>query len=120
MKKDHPLMRLRNTVAAAVAAFALVLSAPGPALAADGEFRYTYLGEDGVARVGLLTDPESRQCVNLPEAESDEPAPAYAPKNRTTATATVFTDVDCDGDYYSLRPGGSASDRLKLRSVVFS
>ncbi|TWE15496.1 hypothetical protein [Kitasatospora atroaurantiaca] len=113
-------MRLRNTVAAAVAAFALVLSAPGPALAADGEFTYTYLDEDGTARVGLLIDPESRECVNLPEADSDELPSAYAPKNRTGATATVFTAIDCDGDYYSLRPGGGASDRLKLRSVVFS
>ncbi|MET7615452.1 hypothetical protein [Streptomyces sp. NPDC005408] len=51
----------------------------------------------------------------------DEVPPAQAPKNRTDATATVFLDAYCDGGvYYTLRPGGGAGDRLKLRSVVFS
>ncbi|MFF7098156.1 hypothetical protein ACFY9A_38115 [Streptomyces rubradiris] len=44
-----------------------------------------------------------------------------APKNLTDSTATVFLDADCEGDtYYTLRPGAGASDRLLLRSVVFS
>ncbi|KMS66776.1 hypothetical protein ACZ91_67850 [Streptomyces regensis] len=44
-----------------------------------------------------------------------------APKNRTDATATAFLNTDCQGDtYYTLPPGTGASDRLLLRSVVFS
>ncbi len=113
-------MRLRNSVAAAVGAFALVLTLPTSAQAAGG--RFTYISHDGGnSQERVLFDPPSGVCSTLPGAEDPEGPPADSPRNDTDATATVFTGTDCDGDYFSLRPfGGHASDRLKLRSVVFS
>ncbi|MEV7107624.1 hypothetical protein [Streptomyces atroolivaceus] len=114
-------MRLRHHAVAALGALALVVTLPTSASAATGQFRYTYETGEGYEAVGFLNNPRSGQCINLPGAGSDELPPAYAPKNVTDATATVFLNADCDGDvYYTLRPGGGASERLKLRSVVFS
>jgi hypothetical protein len=90
-------------------------------MAAAGEFRYTYQDADGYEQPGLLFYPPSGECINLPGAGSDELAPAYTPKNGTRSTATVFPDADCAGGVSStLRPGGGASGRLLVRSVVFS
>ncbi|MFI6501468.1 hypothetical protein [Nonomuraea typhae] len=93
-----------------------------PASAAVGEFQYTYVGLDGSPRIGLIDDPESRECITLPEvADPGASQPAHSPRNRTTSTAVVFTEPDCEGDYFPLRPlTGRGSERLKLRSVVFS
>ncbi|MFD4033653.1 hypothetical protein ACFWVP_24875 [Streptomyces sp. NPDC058637] len=114
-------MRLRHTVVAALGALALVVTLPTSASAASGQFRYTYETDEGYEAVGFLNGPQSGACVNLPGAGSDELPPAYAPKNLTDASATVFLSADCEGDiYYTLRPGGGASDRLEVRSVVFS
>ncbi|WP_404870350.1 hypothetical protein ACI1MP_33860 [Kitasatospora griseola] len=114
-------MHLRHTAAAAVASPALLFATPCPAAAAVGEFRYTYYDDFGNRAPGVLVDPDSRDCHTLPEvADPHTTEPAFAPQNLTSATATMFTGPDCDGDYYSLRPGGRASDRLKLRSVIFS
>lgn len=112
---------LRRSIAAAAAALALVVTLPHSANAATGEFRYTYYDDFGNRSAGVLVDPDSRDCITLPEvADPDTTEPAFAPQNFTDSTVTMFTDADCQGDYYSLRPGGKASDRLKLRSVVFS
>lgn len=114
-------LRLRQTAAAAAASLALLLTLPGSAHAAVGEFRYTYYDDLGNRTAGVLVDPDSRTCVTLPEvADPDTTEPAFAPQNLTGSTVTMFTGPDCDGDYYSLRPGGKASDRLKLRSALFS
>jgi hypothetical protein len=113
-------MRFRTTVAAAVGALALIVSVPGSASAAVGEFTYVYTDMHGSPQTGTLTHPKSRECITLVEAAGEYVPPAHSPRNRTNATATVFTGRDCDGDHYSLRPGGSAGPRLKLRSVVFS
>ncbi len=114
-------LRLRQAAAAAAASLALLLTLPGSAHAAVGEFRYTYLDDFGNRTAGVLVDPDSRTCVTLPEvADPDTTEPAFAPQNLTGSTVTMFTGPDCDGDYYSLRPGGRASDRLKLRSALFS
>ncbi|MFF7455514.1 hypothetical protein [Kitasatospora sp. NPDC008115] len=108
-------MRLRNALLAATSAIALVLAVPVSANAAGGEFRYKY----GADFTGALIDPESRTCIDLPEATDAEPA--FAPSNRTRSTATVFLDSGCAGETsYLLRPGGRAGDRLLVRSVVFS
>ncbi|MEU0282896.1 hypothetical protein [Streptomyces sp. NPDC006195] len=114
-------MRLRTTLAAAAAAgaLALLVSVPGSASAADGEFTYVYTDIAGKPRVGGVVDPGNWVCVTLPEAAGEYVPPAHTPRNHTTATAVVFTGPDCDGDAYTLRPGGSASERLTLRSVVF-
>ncbi|MFJ9026986.1 hypothetical protein ACIRQP_00385 [Streptomyces sp. NPDC102274] len=112
-------MRLRTTLAAAVGALALLVSVPGSASAAEGEFTYVYTDIAGKPRVGGLVDPESSVCITIPEAAGEYVPPAHTPRNHTTATAFVFTGPDCDGDAYTLRPGGSASERLKLRSVIF-
>ncbi|MFB6440933.1 hypothetical protein ACFCVY_29840 [Streptomyces sp. NPDC056411] len=117
-------MRLRRTTAVtatAVGALALALALPAaPAGAATGPFTYVYQ-DSGGPHVGLLSDPPSRECLTLPEVAPEFIPPAHSPRNYTDSTATVFTGSDCTGEYFTLRPhGGHASERLKLRSVVFS
>ncbi|WP_225846002.1 hypothetical protein [Streptomyces sp. HPF1205] len=115
-------MRFRHTAVAAACALAAVLVLPGSARAADGTFSYSWTGLDGTPHTSALTDPPSHVCLTLPEvADPSASGPADTPRNDTGATATVFTDPDCQGAYFTLRPdGGHASARLKLRSVVFS
>ncbi|WP_405532148.1 hypothetical protein OG592_31295 [Streptomyces avidinii] len=115
-------MRLRNAAVAAFGAFTLLLTVPTSASAATGEFRYTYIGLDGSPQVGVIENPVGRECFTLPEVQDPgASAPAHSPRNRTDATATVFTGPDCEGDYFTLRPfTGRGSERLELRSVVFS
>ncbi|MEV4947482.1 hypothetical protein [Streptomyces sp. NPDC053755] len=114
-------MRLRHTLASACGALALTAVLATPAHAATGDFGYRYLGLNGDARTITLHDPESDVCITLPEAaDHDASAPAFAPHNDTDAFALVFTEPDCTGDAWTLRPHGNpATDRLKLRSVVF-
>ncbi|MEV0116936.1 hypothetical protein AB0H77_27470 [Streptomyces sp. NPDC050844] len=114
-------MRLRHTLAAAAGAALLLLTAPGAAHAAEGDFRYTFINSAGEEGQATLHDPASGECITLPEAavEYTQP-PAHAPKNRTDSYAIVFTNADCTGDDFTLRPHtGGAGERLKLRSVVF-
>lgn len=117
-------MRLRTLSVASAAAccgFALLFAATPPASAATGDFIYAYPDPYSGPQLSSLTDPPSRVCITLPEVAEPWTAPAHSPANYTDSTATVFTDADCEGDYFSLRPqGGHASERLKLRSVVFS
>ncbi|MDT0615841.1 hypothetical protein [Streptomyces lancefieldiae] len=117
-------MSLRSIAAAAGAtagALVLLIAVPGPASAATGQFRYSYTTAEGYEAVGFLNNPASGECINLPAPGSTPGSPSRAPQNRTDATATVFLEADCDGDtYYSLPPGTGASDRLLVRSVVFS
>ncbi|MFF7813389.1 hypothetical protein ACF1E9_12865 [Streptomyces roseolus] len=114
-------MRLRSTLASAAGAALLLLTAPGSASAAEGQFRYTYRTADGYEAVGFLNNPQSGTCIDIQGPGSEPGSPAYAPKNRTDATAVVFLEANCQGDaFYALRPGGGASDRLLVRSVVFS
>lgn len=113
-------MRSHSALAAA-GALMLVLAVPGSAWAATGQFRYSYQTADGYDAVGFINNPPSRTCIDIQGAGSDGTSAAYAPKNLTDATATVFLERGCAGDvYYSLRPGAGASDRLLVRSVVFS
>lgn len=108
-------------VGAACSAFVLLLAAPGAASAATGQFRYTYTTAEGYEAVGFLNNPASGECINLPAPGATPGTASRAPQNRTDATATVFLDADCEGDtYYTLAPGAGASERLLLRSVVFS
>ncbi|MFD8413429.1 MULTISPECIES: hypothetical protein [unclassified Streptomyces] len=114
-------MRLRNAAAAAFGALTLVLTIPTSAVAATGQFTYVYSGLDGRPRVGVLENPVSRECFTLPEvADPGSSSPAHSPRNRTDSTATVFTEPECRGDLFTLRPyTGYGSERLKLRSVFF-
>ncbi|MFF4415763.1 hypothetical protein ACFYY8_24815 [Streptosporangium sp. NPDC001559] len=114
-------MRLHSAVAAAAGALMLVLAVPGSASAAVGQFRYSYKTADGYDAVGFINNPESRKCIDIQGAGSDGTSASYAPKNLTDSTATVFLEAGCTGDaFYSLRPGAGASERLLVRSVVFS
>jgi hypothetical protein len=114
-------MRLRSTLAAALGAATLVLALPASAQAAEGHFSYVFHDWSGGSRIGVLDAPPSRECITLPETVDPYAPPADSPRNDTDATAVVFSGVDCTGDSYSLRPfGGHASERLKLRSVLFS
>ncbi|MEU3826761.1 hypothetical protein GT045_00890 [Streptomyces sp. SID486] len=114
-------MRLRNAAVAAFGALALTVAVPASASAASGEFQYTYTGLDGSPRSAILEDPDSGECVTLPEvADPGASSPAHSPRNRTDEYALVFTEPDCTGDSFTLRPHtGYGSERLKLRSVVF-
>ncbi|MGH3310226.1 MAG: hypothetical protein ACRDP3_06530 [Streptomyces sp.] len=114
-------MPLRHVLGAAAGALVLAISLPGSASAAQGEFTYVYNDSSGTPQAGQLTDPPSGVCLTLPEVASDWTTPAHTPRNFTGSTATVFAGTDCSGPYFSLRPHvGHASERLKVRSVVFS
>ncbi|MFD4925781.1 hypothetical protein ACFWNE_31345 [Streptomyces goshikiensis] len=114
-------MRVRNTLAAALGALLLSAALPAsPAAAAIGDFQYTYVGLNGVHLQAELNNPDSGQCINIPETIGSA-LPALAPRNYTTAPATVFLDADCDGDVYrTLAPGQRLGNGLRLRSVIFS
>ncbi|MEU3074847.1 hypothetical protein [Streptomyces laurentii] len=114
-------MRLRYTATAACGALALTAVLAAPAFAAEGDFGYRFVGPNGKPQSAVLHDPDSGVCVTLPEvADPGASEPAFAPHNGTDAWALVFTGPDCSGDSWKLRPHGRpASDRLKLRSVVF-
>lgn len=115
-------MRLRSVLALALGSGALVLAAPAVASAATGTFSYQYTDSDGFRLENVLFDPPSRACITLQEAaDPADTAPADSPRNRTDAVATAFTGPDCTGDQFSMRPfTGYGSERLKLRSVLFS
>ncbi|MFJ9942400.1 hypothetical protein [Streptomyces erythrochromogenes] len=70
----------------------------------------------------MIEDPVGEGRITLPEvADPGAGAPAHSPRNRSDATAMVFTEPDCEGDHVTLRPRtGYGSERLGLRSVVFS
>ncbi|MGW4651056.1 hypothetical protein [Kitasatospora sp. NPDC004289] len=108
-------MQFRRTVVAALGALTLLIAVPTSAHGATGEFLYK-------VHQGLpsgLTDPTSGVCINAPGATEDEAA--YSPQNFTTSTATVFLELDCDGDtYFTMAPGKKLGKRLHFRSVVFS
>ncbi|MFE3288341.1 hypothetical protein ACFXJJ_35290, partial [Streptomyces sp. NPDC059233] len=112
----------RRASVAALGAFTLLLAVPQSASATLGEFQYSYVGVDGKSHIRVLLDPESRECITLDEvADPAASEPAHSPRNRTTSTATVFTEPNCEGDFFSLRPlVGRGTEALKLRSVVFS
>jgi hypothetical protein len=115
-------MRLRSVLITALGGGVLVLAAPGLAGAATGDFSYRFLDGYGIRQESTLESPPSRECITLPEvADEYGTMPADSPRNRTDATAVAFTKPDCVGDYFVLRPlTGYGSERLKLRSVLFS
>ncbi|MFI6639257.1 hypothetical protein [Streptomyces sp. NPDC050504] len=112
-------MRLRHTVAAALGALALVVTLPTSASAATGDFSYKFVGLDGSPQSATVHDPAGPGCVTIPEvADPGSSSPAFAPHNDTDSWVIVFTEPDCTGDSWTLRPHGRpASDRLLLRSV---
>ncbi|AJF66433.1 hypothetical protein [Streptomyces vietnamensis] len=114
-------MRLRHSLAAVCGALALTAVLASPAHAATGDFHYKFIGFDGEAQTGTLYDPASGECLTIPEAaDPGASEPAFAPHNDTDEYAILFTGADCSGDTWVLRPHGRpATDRLKLRSVVF-
>lgn len=115
-------MRFRPVLAASIGAGMLVLATPGASSAASGGFEYRYFDAYGIVQEGFFADPPSLECITLPEvADPYISGPADSPRNYTDATAVVFTGPDCQGDYFSLRPyTGHGSERLKVRSVLFS
>lgn len=111
-------MRLRTALAAATAAFALVLSAAGSSSAATGEFRYVTLDLNNVQIQHVLDNPMSGECIDL---EGTANLPALLGRNFTTSTATVFQDASCDGDtFWTVSPFNSTPVTARFRSVVFS
>ncbi|MCX4720638.1 hypothetical protein ACFWB2_42430 [Streptomyces virginiae] len=114
-------MRLRHAAGAAFGAVTLLLTMPTSASAATGEFQYTVSGLDGRPLRLVLENPPSGECITLPEvADPGASSPAHSPRNRTDEVALVFTEPDCTGREFALRPRtGYGSERLELRSVVF-
>ncbi|MEU3625372.1 hypothetical protein BS329_30705 [Amycolatopsis coloradensis] len=115
-------MRKLNAFLAVVSAVALCFAIPATASAAEGEFSYRYYDAEGEIQVGSLVDPPSRECIEIPETADWDVSAAFRPRNNTDSRAVVFKNAECEGDdYFSLRPhGGHGSDRLLLRSVIFS
>ncbi|WP_432064968.1 hypothetical protein [Streptomyces sp. C10-9-1] len=113
-------MRLRSTLTAGLGALALLVALPAsPASAATGDFAYAYAGPGGITLNGTLADPESGVCIDVPETVGND-VPAFAPRNRTDATATVFLEAGCEGDtYFVMNPGQNLGHRLQFRSVAF-
>ncbi|MEU7296755.1 hypothetical protein AB0A76_26755 [Streptomyces exfoliatus] len=98
----------------------LLAAVPASASAASGQLRYDYVTVGGYVATGFLNDPPGAECLNLPGVGQENPEPGDSPKNRIDAWATVFTEPNCQGDSFTLRPHtGGASERLKVRSVVF-
>ncbi|MFF8380769.1 hypothetical protein ACF07V_32055 [Streptomyces sp. NPDC015661] len=114
-------MRLRHSVASVCGALALTAALASPAHAATGDFGYSFVGISGDTQRATLHDPASGECITIPEAaDPDASEPAFAPHNDTDDYAMVFTETDCSGDSWTLRPHGRpATERLKLRSVIF-
>ena len=109
---------IARTATIALSALTLTLAPSFPAVAATGTFAYSFPASYGTG-AGHLHHPRSGACIDISEIRySDESA--HTPRNDTDSTATLFMGPDCSGPYYSLRPGGRGSDRLFLRSVVFS
>ncbi|WP_405576182.1 hypothetical protein [Streptomyces sp. NBC_01092] len=115
-------MRLRHTLSATLGALALIVSLPTSASAATGNFSYKFVGLDGYPQAVTLHDPESPGCMVLPEvADPGSSEPAFAPHNDTDEWVMVFTEPDCTGDSWTLRPHGNpTTDRLTLRSVFLT
>ncbi|MGW1867726.1 hypothetical protein ACWCPS_19420 [Streptomyces mauvecolor] len=115
-------MRLRTAVAAAFGALALLATVPTSASAATGDFSYRFVGLDGSPQSVTLHDPVSPGCITLPEvADPGSTEPAFAPHNNTDTWVMVFTEPNCTGDSWTLRPHGHpATDHLKLRSVFLT
>ncbi|MGW6618475.1 hypothetical protein ACWGA0_34095 [Streptomyces erythrochromogenes] len=113
-------MRLRSAVTAALGTALLLVAVPASASAASGRFVYEYVTVEGYEATGFLNDPADDRCFNLPGVGQENPEPGHSPRNRTDAWATVFADTNCEGPSFRLRPHtGGASERLKVRSVVF-
>ncbi|MEV7420168.1 hypothetical protein [Streptomyces sp. NPDC089919] len=115
-------MRLRNAAVALIGGLALVISVSQPSSAATGNFTYKYVAGDGTTKEGVFTDPNGGECFDIPEAADPESTqPAHTPVNRTTATATVFADAGCEGDFVVLKElTGKGSENTKFRSASFS
>ncbi|MFF4006518.1 hypothetical protein [Streptomyces sp. NPDC001717] len=113
-------MRLRSIFTTVLGAALLAVSVSTPASAASGRFFYDYVTVEGYDATGFLTNPADDECINLPGVGQENPEPGHTPRNRTDSWATVFTGTNCEGDSFRLRPHtGGASQRLKVRSVVF-
>ncbi|MFC9945528.1 hypothetical protein [Streptomyces pratensis] len=112
-------MRRRTSASAALGALALVVTLPTSASAATGDFSYKHAGPDGTPLSVTLHDPASPACITLPEAaDPASTGPGFAPHNDTDTWVMVFSEPDCTGDSWTLRPHGNpTTDRLKLRSV---
>ncbi|GAA2324565.1 hypothetical protein OKJ48_01145 [Streptomyces kunmingensis] len=115
-------MRLRYATAAAFGALALLVTQSASASAAAGDFSYKFIGSDGAPQSVTLHDLQSPGCVALPEtADPSSSAPAFAPHNDTDEWVMVFTEPDCTGDSWTLRPHGHpTTERLALRSVFLT
>ncbi|MFE9120489.1 hypothetical protein [Streptomyces sp. NPDC007172] len=114
-------MRLRSSLAAALGALALAVTLPtSPASAATGQFFFTY-ERDGKTLEGYLRDPRARYCLTLEQVAKPDTTAAHSPRNRTNSVATVYTDVDCEGESFPLKSGGGSGGKdVKFRSVVFN
>ncbi|MEI5102059.1 hypothetical protein RB200_30510 [Streptomyces sp. PmtG] len=113
-------MRFRTSLAAALGALALVVTLPPSANAATGQFVFTY-NREGKTIEGRLHDPTGRECIDLTEVSNLNETPAHSPRNRTNSIATVYTELECEGESFALKAhSGYGGEGLKFRSIVFN
>lgn len=114
-------MRIRTALLVVASVCSFGVAVPAVASASEGEFTYRYYDEDGFIQIGELVDPPSGVCLNIPEVIDFYEVHAFRPHNITDSSVTMFKHGNCEGDaFYTLKPGGKASELLLLRSVVFS
>ncbi|WP_405650548.1 hypothetical protein [Streptomyces sp. RK9] len=120
------MLRPRAIAFAAACALTFLLTNPGSASAAIGDFHYTYIDADGVEQRQKLTDDgginlPNGKCLDIEEAK--DPAttkPAHSPNNGTDTKVYVFEDLACEGTYQVLKAqGGEGGVNLKFRSFLF-
>ncbi|MEV5594791.1 hypothetical protein [Streptomyces sp. NPDC052496] len=112
-------MRLRTSVAAAFGAAVLALTTPTSAYAAVGVFSYGFNTGNKLDQRAALLNPPGKECVTLDLPDGADFA--YAARNHTNATATLFADDDCSSDtFFVVPPGKDAPKRVLVRSVLFS
>ncbi|MGW4758965.1 hypothetical protein [Streptomyces chartreusis] len=119
--RDRRTARAR-TLSTTLGALALLAFVPVSTSAATGDLPYHYIGLDGTPQSATLHDPASPGCITLPEvADPGTSEPAFAPYNDTDEWVMVFTEPDCTGDSWTMRPHGNpATDRHTLRSVLMT
>ncbi|MGW1596939.1 hypothetical protein [Streptomyces sp. SCL15-4] len=103
-------MRLyRRPLAAVLGTLALVLTATGSALAADGTF--AWIGPEGKA-YGIQNPPD-RKCFDMAQE-------ARGARNGTKKPLVVYTQKRCKGTATRLAPGKAAPAGARFASVVFN
>ncbi|MFD9863725.1 hypothetical protein [Streptomyces alboflavus] len=111
-------MRLRHAFGAALGALVLTVAIPTSANAAIGKLHYRY-GLPGAQTTGVLEDPTSDTCHNIPEIEGKPLQNAFSPINNTDEDVHLYLQDDCQGTHTTVKAGASAGALRLFKSVIF-